>query len=103
EEVDLAKAIRNSLSTEKAALQRSRVKMDLDIAGDLPPVKGHPKQLEIVLGNLIKNAAEAMAAASPKGGRFIRIKAYVSGESVMVSVKDSGPGIKREKDRKSVV
>jgi signal transduction histidine kinase len=53
-----------------------------------PPVRGDARQLAIVLGNLVGNAAEAM----PHGGRLV-VQAVAREGRVELTVSDSGPGI----------
>ena len=62
----------------------------------MSPIRGDAKQLEIVFVNLIKNAAEAMTL-NPSGAlaRELWLKGRQEGDWIVVSVKDSGPGIKR--------
>jgi signal transduction histidine kinase len=57
----------------------------------LPPVLADLDQLRIVLGNLIRNARDAM----PEGGR-LSIEARPSGGEVAVEIADTGAGIPPE-------
>lgn len=78
-----------------AILDRSPVAgqyaLRIDIPESVPPVLADNSQLEIVFGNLLRNACEAM----PDGGR-IAIEAVRSGDRVRVTVRDNGPGIAAE-------
>lgn len=79
------------------------VRHSLTRAEELPPVKGHPDQLQQVLINLILNAVEAM----PDGG-LLRIETSEvtrrrpglelapEQSTVVVEITDSGPGIPAE-------
>jgi signal transduction histidine kinase len=62
--------------------------VDLD---DLPPVAADRGQLQIVFGNLIRNALEAMAGT----GR-LTIQGKDARDTVKIAVTDSGPGISAE-------
>src|SRR5439155_13268658 len=54
----------------------------------LPPVLVDAGQLQIVFGNLIRNAREAM----PRGGR-LTIRGAIAEGAIEVSVSDTGVGI----------
>ena len=59
-----------------------------DFPAGLPDALGDADQLQIALGNLIRNARDAM----PQGGR-LSISAGASDGVVEISVADTGPGI----------
>ena len=70
-------------------LVKAKVRLQTDIAPDLPAIKGDANQLQQVLINLLFNAAEAM----PNGGE-VKIAAAVSGDkTIVISVTDTGIGI----------
>jgi len=96
EDLELAQIVRKSVSAEELLLRRHQIELKLDITDDLPLIKGHPKQLEIVISNLIKNAAEAMAQMDHGSERKIWLSASVAADKITIQVKDSGPGIKPE-------
>jgi signal transduction histidine kinase len=64
------------------------VRVVLDLPPSLPPALADPVQIRIVLGNLIRNAREAM----PEGGR-LTISGRPAGDHVEVDVADTGVGI----------
>lgn len=66
----------------------SAVQVTLDLPPDLPPALADPGQVRIVLGNLIRNAREAM----PTGGR-LTITARPAESGVEIAVADTGVGI----------
>ena len=57
-------------------------------------IQGNPQQLDIVFGNLIKNAAEAANLRPDASDRHIWITADKTDGRYGVTIKDSGPGIK---------
>jgi signal transduction histidine kinase len=67
------------------------VRTVLDLPASLPPVLADPAQARIVLGNLVRNAREAM----PQGGQ-LTITGRRDGDAVEVDVIDTGVGIPRE-------
>lgn len=73
------------------ALDDNQHRIAIDCPPDLPPVRGDAARLHQVLTNIISNAAKY----SPKGS-LISIGAHHKGESVILWVKDEGPGIPQE-------
>jgi signal transduction histidine kinase len=67
------------------------VKVTIDCLPKTPALLGDADQIRIVVGNLIRNAREAM----PQGGQ-LSITAWPDGDSVQIAVKDTGVGIPKE-------
>jgi len=96
EHVELIKILQNSLSLLDHLLRKLAINLKTDFPAVAAGVRGNAKQLEIVFVNLIKNAAEAMANAStPALARNLSLSGREEGNWVIISVKDSGPGMKR--------
>ena len=87
---DLNQDIRDTLSLLEHQFKTAQILVDLDLAGDLPPINGNPGKLQQVFLNLLLNAKEAM----PGGGR-VRVATFVNGH-VEAIVADSGSGISPE-------
>lgn len=69
------------------------VELCVDLPDNLPPVSADARQLQIVFGNLIRNARDAM----PQGGRItVTGRADPDGKAVAVQVADNGVGIPPE-------
>jgi len=65
-----------------------------DIAADLPPCECTETEIEQVMLNLLRNAAQAMADAEPPiVSPQIRISAGVHDKSLRIVIEDNGPGI----------
>ena len=79
----------------KAETLPAGVEVTVACPASLPPVLADAKQLRICLGNLIRNAADAM----PQGGR-LAISAHAVDGHVHVAVADSGTGIPPENLRR---
>ena len=81
------------------------VELVYELEEDLPAILVDPDQLELVLGNLVLNAIQAMTllpltnsgrkAKTPKGER-LNIQSQVSSQWVAVSIGDTGTGISDE-------
>jgi len=87
---DLNQVIRDTLSLLEHQFKTAQIFVDLDLAGELPPINGNPGKLQQVFLNLLLNAKEAM----PGGGR-LRVATLLNGQ-VEAVVSDSGSGIAPE-------
>ncbi len=72
-------------------MRRAGVKLVLELADGLPPVRGSLAEMEQLFLNLATNAIEAM----PRGGT-LRIVMAQSGDRVHAEVEDTGRGIPEE-------
>lgn len=88
-DVDLAELLRDTVAT--AAVGQDEVPIELHLREPLPPLRGDASRLRQVVANLLDNAVKYSPA-----GRPVEVRALSSPGSVTVSVRDQGPGIKRE-------
>jgi len=90
---DVNEAILDVIALTQSEVVRHGVLLWTQLAEDLPPIEGERIQLQQVVMNLIVNAVEAMTALD-HGAREVHIctKADPTG-SVLVAVRDSGPGL----------
>jgi len=89
-DVDVNKVIADTLALLEHQFKVAKVQVENAFAPQLPAIQGNPGRLQQVFLNLFLNAKDAM----PGGGR-LRI-ATANGESVSVSVSDTGSGIAPE-------
>lgn len=68
------------------------ITVTLDFPGDLPWVLADDRQLQIVFGNLLRNARDAMH----EQGGALTVSARPAENDVAVTITDTGPGIARE-------
>ncbi|MBE7105560.1 GHKL domain-containing protein [Bacillus cereus] len=73
-----------------------KVKLHLQVDGNLPDINGDDKQLKQVLLNIIKNGIESM----PEGGDIHICVFKKAGDNLCISVEDQGFGIENEKIEK---
>ncbi len=73
-------------------LPREGIDWNIDIPGDLD-VHADRDQMYRVITNLVRNACEALESGAPHGSPEVRISAERHGESIMLQVSDTGPGI----------
>lgn len=77
------------LMSEEAS--RRRVRMDIDIEGDLPLVAFDRVQIQQVLINLMRNGMDAMDIAA--GDRVLHVRAHRIDDTVQTEISDRGRGI----------
>ncbi len=87
--VDIRSAVTKSVELLQRALDKKRIRLDVHIPSDLPPVYADSGYLEIVVRNLLDNAIKYVDDENGK----IRITAFRSGEGVRLEVEDNGIGI----------
>ncbi|MGE0704882.1 MAG: sensor histidine kinase, partial [Vicinamibacterales bacterium] len=86
--VDVARGLSNTLAVMRNKAKKKSIRMELDVAPNLPKIQGYGGELNQVWGNLIENALDA----TPEAGH-VEITARVEGPFLVVRVIDSGPGI----------
>ncbi len=89
-DVDVNKVIADTLALLEHQFKVAKVEVENALAPKLKPIQGNPGRLQQVFLNLFLNAKDAM----PGGGK-LRV-ATMNGESVSVSVSDTGSGIAPE-------
>jgi C4-dicarboxylate-specific signal transduction histidine kinase len=93
---DLNEAIKEVIVLARSAIGENGVSVRTALSEGLAPVEGDRVQVQQVILNLVLNAAEAMSAVD-KGVRELSISTGQSQtNSVLVAVRDSGPGIDPE-------
>ena len=93
--LDLNELIEEALALERGDLQKHRIVVQAEESQQLPEVRGDRVQLQQVLLNLITNAAHAMAAKDEPRILSVKCEAY-QGDQVLVSVADTGTGIRSQ-------
>ena len=92
--VDLNDVIEATLEVTGYSLRTANIDVTLDLSADLPPVWADEDQMNQVVTNLIVNAQQAMAET--RGARRLQIATALDEDLVLLSVRDSGPGIRPE-------
>ena len=74
-----------------AEAQQRRIRLEMRMAENAPPVAGNPEALERIFANLVDNALKF----TPASGEVTLGSEFLNGE-VIVTVSDTGPGIAQE-------
>jgi PAS domain S-box-containing protein len=82
--------VEQATSLVQPQLGRHRIRLELELAEDLPTIDADDAQLQQVLINLFLNSQRAMAET---GGKLSIVTRAAANEQVEVVVTDTGPGI----------
>ncbi len=87
---ELKSTLEKMLAVVRNTLLTKKIRLETDLAPDLPRVAGDPRELQQVFINLINNAMDAM-----KGGGVLRVNTRLTrdGKRVCIEVHDTGNGI----------
>ncbi|MFY9910763.1 MAG: PAS domain S-box protein [Candidatus Sulfotelmatobacter sp.] len=92
ESMDLNEATREVTALSLTEIQRSGVILRYELAEDLPPVVGDRIQLQQVILNLLRNAADAMSTVDDRPRELLVRTQRDQGNQVRLSIRDSGVG-----------
>jgi len=92
---DINEAIRDVVGLTHGEMVKNKISAQTQLAEDLPRIQGDKIQLQQVILNLIINAVDAMSSVST-GPRELFISTAKDVGGVLVTVRDSGPGLSPE-------
>jgi PAS domain S-box-containing protein len=92
EPVDLNEAVREVIALSWVDLQRSRVVLRMELADGLARVGGDRVQLQQVIMNLLRNAADAMSGIDDRPRQLVVRTEPGEDDHVRLSVRDTGVG-----------
>lgn len=92
---DLNEVARDVGALMQADLAARGIQLRLALEPELPPVTADPIEMEQVLHNLIRNAADSLDGAAA-GEKEIRVETAFEDWQAVVRVRDTGPGIAPE-------
>jgi PAS domain S-box-containing protein len=91
--LEINRAVREVLELTRGEAAKNGVSVQTDLADGLPLIEGDRVQLQQVMLNLVMNALEAMSDVS-NGVRQLLVSTWTTEVGdVLVTVKDSGPGL----------
>ncbi|MEM6578500.1 MAG: ATP-binding protein, partial [Pseudomonadota bacterium] len=96
ERVDMADILHTAVDVARYGDGSNAAEIVLDIEGELPLVDVDPDQITQVFINLILNAEHAMSRSDQGGKISVTARPARDGASLLVSVRDDGPGIPEE-------
>ena len=91
ERLDINKVVLEVLSLLEHQLDKNSIKVLKELGEDLPAIRGSENRLQQVFFNLVLNARDAM----PSGG-WLTLVTRADDDTIIVEVKDTGHGIRRE-------
>jgi len=95
--VDLNRAVRVIYGIVSQQLALQNIKLNLDLAENLPPILAHNTRIEQVIFNLVTNAQDAInqkrEAGSSAEDHAITIRSFIKNDSAVLVVADTGTGI----------
>jgi signal transduction histidine kinase len=97
EVIDLSEIVAEVLSLVRHEATTRQVQIQTNMASDLPHVQGDRIQLRQVLLNLVVNGMEAIATIEPSKRAVVisgRRESHDNEEWCLITVQDSGPGVK---------
>lgn len=100
EVLDLNVAAREVVALSSNALQRNRVVLREELAGDIPQVLGDRVQIQQVIVNLLLNACDALRGVEDRPRVMFLRTQRDNGGNVRLTVQDAGVGIEPQCERK---
>ena len=97
--LDINETILEVIALARSEVHRNRVSLRLNSSSDVPLILGDRIQLQQVILNLIINAIEAMSGVSEGPRELLVASGKMNRRGVLVTVRDSGPGLGSEKSR----
>ena len=91
EPVALGPSLADTVAVLQSRAREKSVVVTLELEPELPKVRGFASELSQVWGNLIENAFDAVAI-----GGHVEVLAIRENQSVVVRIRDDGPGIPAE-------
>nr|WP_245328093.1 ATP-binding protein [Xanthobacter flavus] len=90
--VDVNDVVDDAATLARADLARRDITLELDLERPMPRANADPVELEQVLHNLIRNAADSLQERDGREKRIL-IRTFDAGDMVAIRVSDTGKGI----------
>ncbi len=95
EDVDINRTLEETIAFLESPARNNSIRIATDFFAELPIVAGDQSLLQQVFLNLLTNAIDAIG----KDG-VIEVKTRAEGEYIAISIRDDGPGISKEEQKK---
>ena len=89
---DINQLVRSVVKFTELEVRQQDARLNLDLDANLPRVQADGIMIEQVIGNMVRNAAEAMVEAD-SADREVTIRTRPLHSGVEVEIRDTGPGI----------
>ena len=96
DQLDINETILEVIALTRSEVLRNGVSLQTRLAKDLPLIQGDRVQLQQVMLNLVINAVEAMSGVSERSRELMIGSGKDASNGVLVTVRDSGPGLNPE-------
>ena len=98
EPININEVVTRSVNLLKDELRIRRINWDLNLAEDPPPLHADSIHLQQVIMNIVINAMQVLAQLTKDQRRYISIttEVYLDKRQILISIKDTGPGISEE-------
>jgi signal transduction histidine kinase len=93
--LDVGEIVRDVIAALQMEIDAHGVSVHLEIAADVPAIRGNAMQLRQVMVHLITNALESIAACR-MGARSLKIRVRREPDRVALMVEDSGAGFRAQ-------
>jgi len=93
ETAELAKIVQLAVSMVRNEIISNQIELDISAQPMLPPIEADTIQIEQVILNLLRNAAEAMSDVAADSRRLLITLGAHSETHLFVAIRDTGPGI----------
>jgi PAS domain S-box-containing protein len=101
---DINALIRNAVDLCMAELKQNDIRLTFDLENNLPRIFVDQIQIEQVILNLIRNSADALKDLPATQQHHILIRSELTlNNKIQVMVKDNGPGLDEEQQKKIVM
>jgi two-component system NtrC family sensor kinase len=88
-QISINEVVSKSMAIVDHQLSLKNVRIESELADDIPPISGNANNLQQVLMNLMINAQQAIG----DDGGTVSLATLVDGDSAVISVSDTGPGM----------
>lgn len=95
---DLNKAVKEAIDLTSTSLKKADITLQVSLTEDSLDCFADPFQLKQVVLNLINNATESLEQIQTE--KIIEIDTARNDDSIIISIADSGPGVKAEHQKK---
>ena len=95
EDVDINRTLKETVSFLENSARNNNIHISEDLIPSLPIISGDQSQLQQVFLNLLTNAIDAIG----RDGN-IEVKTRIEGEQIGIAIRDDGPGIPEEQQKK---